>query len=73
MAHDSYPKGADLGQSGDHRQLGTFDVAFVAEHGSRAQRRQAKRQLERMATAGNEDAARSLRYLEEHMRCRRGG
>ena len=71
MAHDSYPKGADLGHSGDRRQLGTFNITFVAENGSRAQRRQVKRQLERMAAAGNEDAARSLRYLEKHMRKKR--
>jgi hypothetical protein len=66
MAHDSYPKGADLGHSGDRRQLGTFNITFVAEHGSRAQRRQAKRQLTRMAAAGIEEARIPLAYLQAH-------
>jgi hypothetical protein len=69
--YPSQPTGANLGQSEDRRQLGTFDIAFVAEHGSRAQRRQVKRQLERMAAAGNGDAARSLRYLEKQKGKRR--
>lgn len=73
MAHDSYPRGADFGDSGDRRQLGTFDVAFLAEHGSRAQRRQAKRQLTRMAAAGIEEARIPLAYLQAHQDRRKKG
>lgn len=73
MAHDSYPRGADFGQSGDRRQLGTFNITFIAENGSRAQRRQAKRQLERMAAAGIEEARIPLAYLQAHQDRRKKG
>lgn len=67
MAHDNYPRGASFGQQDDRRHAGTFDVEWIAAHGSRAQKREALRQLKRRAAEGNIDAAASLAYLERRL------
>jgi hypothetical protein len=46
QSHDSYPKGAGFGSIGQ-----AVNVDFVTKHGSRAQRRQLLRHLEREMTA----------------------
>lgn len=68
MSHADIPKGAGFGRNTSNKQPTPLDFVWIAENGSRAQRREVVKKLKRYAAQGNQDAATVLSELEHHGR-----
>jgi len=66
MSRADTPKGASFGRQTSNKQPAPLDFAWIAENGSRAQRRAVVKKLKSYAAQGNQDAANALAALKRH-------
>lgn len=60
MAHDNYPRGAGMGYTSNRRRPAEVDFRWIAQNGTRAQRRAILRDIKAAKRAGHPDADKAL-------------
>lgn len=64
MSNPAIPKGSGFGRDANPKRPGLVDFVWTAEHGSRAQRRVARKLIRQAARTGHPDARAVLADLE---------